>query len=100
MKKKNGIGGMNVSHAGTKVSYDIAVNKESNGLVVVFPDQSKVEINFGKELFFVLPSVEGSVLRCFFTGGTERFFCPKTGKELTQEELNHIIQDSGVSFYC
>lgn len=98
--KKKGIGGMKVSHRGTKVSYEIAINKESDGLAVVFLDQSRVEINFGKELFFVLPSVEGSVLRCFFAGGTEGFFCPKTGKKLTQKELNHIMKDSGISFYC
>jgi len=98
--KEKGIGGMKVSHGGTEVSYEITVNKKGNGLTVVFPDQSKVEINFDKELSFVLPSVEGSVLRCFFAEGAEVFYCPKTGKELTQEELNHIMQGSGISFYC
>lgn len=98
--KKKGISGMKVSHKGTKISYVITVGRESDGLIIVFPDQGKVKINFHKELLFVLPSVEGSVLRCFFAGGAEKFFCPKTGKELTREELNHIMKDSGISFYC
>lgn len=97
--KKKGVGGMKVSHKGTKVSYVITVGAGSDRLTVVYPDQNKVEINFDKELFFVLPSVEGSVLRCFFAGSVEKFFCPKTGKELTQKELNHIMKDSGISFY-
>lgn len=97
--KNDSIGEMRVIHAGTEVSYEIDINKKSNGLTVVFADQSRIEINFGKKLSFVLPSVEGSVLRCSFVKGVERFFCPKTGKELTQEELSHIIKNSGISFY-
>lgn len=97
--KKNGISGMRISHPGTEVAYEITVNKKGDGLTVVFLDQSEIKIDFSEELIFVLPSVEGSVLRCFFAKGLEKFFCPKTGMELTQEELNHIIQESGMSFY-
>lgn len=87
-----------MDHAGTEISFRLQVEKDERSFTITFRDgQTRtVKIEGERQIKFVVPSVEGTVIWCQLIGGDINFYDVHDGRKLKEDELRRI----NPQFYC
>lgn len=105
-RKKATLSGIQLIHHGTELPLRLTHNTTYTGLLVFFDTKSKgfespdvrIAVRGKSTVDSFFPSEEGTVIWCRLNSGEERYYETRTGKRLTEKQLQKLSANGKVHF--